>query len=114
VEKIRLYYRLVDSNDVEGLVELFAPDAVYQRPGYSPLTGRDELQKFYHRQRIIERGEHTLSCIVVRQPHVAIHGNFVGTLKDGRNVALRFAEFFIFGDDGLFSRRDTFFFTPLV
>jgi hypothetical protein len=44
-------YLLVDAGDVTGLIGLFAPDARFHRPGYQPLTGRDELERFYREDR---------------------------------------------------------------
>ncbi|BAL90182.1 putative SnoaL-like polyketide cyclase [Actinoplanes missouriensis 431] len=113
-DRIRKYYELVDGGDVPGLVELFAPDAVYRRPGYDPLVGRDELTRFYSDQRVIRDGRHRLSEVVVQGDSGAVHGTFEGTLKNGSVVALRFADFFTFSDGGPFRSRDTFFFVQLV
>jgi ketosteroid isomerase-like protein len=108
------YYELVDSGDVEGLLGLFAPDAVYHRPGYPPLNGRAELKKFYSGDRVIAEGKHSLHTLVATGETVAAHGEFAGILKDGSSVHLRFADFFAVGEDGRFARRDTFFFSPMV
>jgi hypothetical protein len=45
---------------------------------------------------------------------VAIQGSFHGVLRDGKIVDVRFADFFTIGSDGTISRRDTFFFAPLI
>lgn len=108
------YYACVDNGDIPGLLDLFAHDAVYHRPGYPPLRGRDELERFYTVDRVIENGAHELSALIVQGARVAVHGEFGGVLKDGRSAQLRFADFFVFGDDGRFARRDTFFFSPMV
>lgn len=113
-DRIRRYYELVDGGDVTGLVSLFAPDAVYRRPGYDPLVGRDDLVRFYNDQRVIKDGCHRLSEVVIQGDAAAVHGTFEGTLKDGSAVALRFADFFTFADGGPFSSRDTFFFVQMV
>ncbi len=39
-KRVEEYYSLVDAGDVAGLVDIFAADAVYYRPGYQPLVGR--------------------------------------------------------------------------
>jgi steroid Delta-isomerase len=111
---VRRYYEMVDAKDVAGLIRLFAPDATYHRPGYPCLVGRAELEQFYRDQRIILEGSHTLTKIVVCERDVAVHGEFAGLLRDGRQVRLRFADFFSLTPDGLFENRETFFFTPLV
>lgn len=114
VKHVRLYYEFVDGGDVAGLLDLFTPDAVYHRPGYAPMSGRAEMAKFYQGERVIESGAHTLRSVTADDSGVAVHGEFAGVLKDGRQVSLRFADFFTVTDEGLFSRRDTFFFAPLV
>lgn len=111
---VRRYYTLVDAHDVDGLLDLFAPDAVYHRPGYEPLVGREELERFYSTDRVIASGEHTVRTLVTDGDQVAAHGEFAGTLKDGSPVSLRFADFFTVGADGRFARRDTFFFSAMV
>jgi ketosteroid isomerase-like protein len=113
-DAVRHYYTLVDDNDVAGLLDLFAPDAVYHRPGYPPLNGRDDLARFYGAERVIAQGTHSLHTVVVDGDQVAAHGEFSGLLKDGQAVRLRFADFFSVRADGLFARRDTFFFSPRV
>ncbi|MGC4806688.1 nuclear transport factor 2 family protein [Micromonospora sp. DT233] len=113
--RVRRYYELVDGGDVPALVGLFAADAVYHRPGYPPIVGREALERFYREQRVIRQGRHTLRTLVGSGAEIAVHGEFHGVLHDGREVALRFADFFTFADDEpAFSRRDTFFFAPLV
>ncbi|MDH6108603.1 steroid delta-isomerase [Kitasatospora sp. MAP12-15] len=111
---VQHYYELVDANDIDGLLDLFTPDAVYHRPGYAPLIGRAELERFYSADRVIARGTHSLHTVVACDDEVAAHGEFSGTLKDGSQVTVRFADFFAVREDGRFARRDTFFFSPVV
>jgi ketosteroid isomerase-like protein len=108
------YYQRVDAGDVPGLLALFTEDAVYRRPGYPPLIGRDALERFYREQRIIRAGCHSLAATVAQGDSVAVHGVFEGALRDGRQVTLRFADFFEFTGAGVIRARDTFFFAPLV
>jgi steroid delta-isomerase len=113
-EQVRKYYELVDAGDVPGLIQLFAPDAVYHRPGYPPMTGHGELTVFYTGERVIVAGRHTVSTLVEDGDQIAVHGEFRGELRDGRHVELRFADFFVLTAERRFARRDSFFFTPLV
>jgi ketosteroid isomerase-like protein len=110
---VREYYRLVDADDVDGLLALFADDAVYSRPGHPTMRGRADLARFYGGERVIARGRHTLDQVVVHNPQIAVTGSFEGVLKDGTEVGLRFADFFVF-DGPRIVRRDTYFFAPLV
>lgn len=114
VSAVRRYYELVDAGDVSGLIGLFAPDARYYRPGYPPLVGHAELERFYREQRVIREGSHVLSAVVAAGGDVAVRGEFEGVLRNGQRVSARFADFFSLGLDGHFVRRDTFFFAPLV
>jgi steroid delta-isomerase len=110
---VRRCYELVDANDVPALVALFQPDAVYCRPGYPPFVGRDQIHGFYAMGRKFRGGKHALTALLDSGDRVAVHGEFSGELRDGGEMQLRFADFFEIGDDGRFSRRDTYYFAPL-
>ena len=110
---IRRYYELVDANEVADLVALFQPGATYCRPGYPELVGHADITHFYARQRKFRSGQHALIAVLDTGERVAVHGSFRGELHDGRTMELRFADFFEIGDDGRFSRRDTYYFAPL-
>jgi ketosteroid isomerase-like protein len=114
VAAVLRYYALVDQGDVPGLVALFAPDATYHRPGYQPIGGSAALTAFYLDQRVIREGKHTINAVVANSQQVAVQGTFAGVLRDGRSVDLRFSDFFTVGADDRFTRRDTYFFAPLV
>jgi ketosteroid isomerase-like protein len=108
------FYRCVDDGDVPGLAALFTVDATYHRPGYEPILGREGISRFYSRDRVIRAGRHTLTTAVATGEEVAVRGEFHGVLHDGSPVDLRFADFFELDPEGRFTRRDTFFFAPLV
>jgi ketosteroid isomerase-like protein len=113
-DAVRRYYTLVDAGDVVALVALFAPDAVYERPGYEPLEGSAAIEAFYRNERVIRDGHHTVEALFTDSPRVATKGRFEGSLRDGRPVSVRFADFWTFQADGRVARRETFFFAPLV
>jgi ketosteroid isomerase-like protein len=113
-EVVRRYYSLVDAQQFTELVQLFAEDSVYRRPGYEPLIGRAALSEFYGGRRVITGGRHTISELLADGSKVAVAGEFAGTVNGGKQVDIRFADFFTLDSDGLISRRDTFFFAPLV
>lgn len=114
VDRVLGYYRLVDSGDIDGLVELFAADARYSRPGYHPLVGRAEIRRFYTSDRAIGRGRHEITSVLHQGNLVAVHGSFDGCLRDGSPAGVRFADFFVMGEQDTIVERDTFFFVPAL
>lgn len=112
-ECVRRYYRLVDAVELDQMFALFDEDIVYRRPGYEPLRGMAQFKAFYEGDRIIADGAHTVTSLIDRDGGVAVEGDFRGTLRDGRSVSLRFADFFEFRGS-LIIRRDTYFDAPLV
>lgn len=113
IDAVSLYYRRVDAKDVNGILDLFAVNATYRRPGYPALVGRDALREFYLNERVIKSGNHTVTHLVRDGAEVAVRGTFVGTLKDGSTASLEFADFFRV-QGGVFAERTTYFFTALV
>jgi len=107
------YYALVDARDLDAMLDLFADDARYERPGYEPLCGRRDIEAFYRGNRVIAAGSHTLDDVVIEGRTAAVRGRFDGELKDGRSVSVRFADFFRYESDRI-AERHTYFFQPSV
>lgn len=105
-ETVNAYYDLVDAERYDDLVELFATDVRYERPGQEPLVGRESLREFYHEHRPLEDGSHDIHDVVVDGETVAVRGTFSGR-QDGTTVAFDFADFHVF-EDGSIRRRYTF------
>lgn len=103
---VRRYYRLVDDDAYEDLVELFAPDIRYERPGQDPIEGRDALRRFYLEGRPLSEGRHEVHAVLVDEDSVAVRGTFSGR-QQGRPVSFGFADFHEF-EDGLIARRYTY------
>lgn len=114
LQQVHLLYQLVDAGDAVGVAQLHSPDAVYHRPGYEPMVGRERVFQFYDRDRIIAEGRHILETMIADEFQVAINGQFLGTLRDGRAVELRFADFFSVDEHCLIVDRRTFYFTHTV
>lgn len=108
------YYRAVDSGDLEGVLEWFAEDGVYHRPGYEPMRGRAALRAFYGGERVIESGSHRIDQVIVEGASVAVRGVFTGTLRDGTSVTVGFADFVDYDRAGHAAERHSFFDTPTV
>lgn len=110
---VEQYYRLVDANALDEMLDLFADDAVYERPGYDPLKGKDAIEAFYRGTRVIASGRHSVDRVMVEDGAVAVEGSFAGTLRDGSSARVRFADIFVL-DNGKFAHRSTYFFAAAV
>lgn len=113
-EAVRRYYALVDVGDVDGVLDCFAEDAVYHRPGYAPMEGRAALGEFYGAERVIADGAHVLDHLVVDGRAVAVRGRFEGRLKDGSAARVGFADFWLLDDALRATTRHTYFEAPAV
>lgn len=112
--RTRHYYERVDAGDVAGVLDWFADDAVYHRPGYPPMRGRTSLAGFYGGERVIASGSHALDDVVVDGARVAVRGVFAGTLKDGSQVELGFSDFITYDAGGRALERRSYFARPAV
>lgn len=108
------YYRAVDSGDVAGVVQWFAEDGVYHRPGYEPMRGQEALRAFYGSERLIESGRHRIDQLMVEGRSVAVRGVFTGRLKDGAEVTVGFCDFVDYDEGGRAVERHSYFDTPTV
>jgi ketosteroid isomerase-like protein len=102
------YYAAIDDGDLATALRPFAADAVYRRPGYPPLVGRDAIRSYYEDQRVIGSGRHLLESVLADGQEVAVRGSFVGQSRDGRPLSVRFADFWRL-DDGQVVERNTYF-----
>jgi uncharacterized protein len=100
------YYDAVDNERYHDLVDLFAEDVRYERPGQGAITGREELREFYLEGRPLDEGSHELHDIVVEGTNAAVRGSFSGR-QHGGSVEFGFADFHEF-EDGKIARRYTF------
>ncbi|WP_409483982.1 nuclear transport factor 2 family protein [Arsenicicoccus dermatophilus] len=112
-ETVARYFELVDAGETEALVQLFTPDATYERPGYPPIVGHEGLRAFYGGERVIASGRHTLTHAVVAGDEVAVQGTFRGVRRDGAALDLRFGDFYTLAGDRIV-RRTTYFYAPLA
>ena len=112
-ELVKRYYTTVDAGDADATSALFSADASYDRPGYPTLVGQ-QIADFYHGERVIESGSHSLQEILVEGDRASSRGVFNGHLKDGSETSVGFADFFLFDTEGLIAERTTYFYQPAV
>ncbi|MEU8111268.1 nuclear transport factor 2 family protein [Micromonospora sp. NPDC048947] len=111
---VRTYYRRVDADDIDGMMLLFEPDSIYDRPGQKSIVGRSAISAFYRSQPPIRSRRHNLSSLIIEGPEVAVHGTADRITLDGQHSTIGFADFFTVSGSGRFSYRRTFFFVPFA
>jgi hypothetical protein len=112
-EFIQAMFDDIDARNWESLRGRFCEDAVYERPGYDPLEGREAILHFYEKVRIIISGEHQLTRIVTNEECGASWGRFVGKSRQGDDLDERFADCYTF-EDGKVKTRVSYFFRPAI
>lgn len=106
-------FAAVDRKDWNEVERFLHPDVVYSRPGYQPLIGAKAVMHFYREVRVLSSGIHEIQGIAVDGDVGSSWGRFVGTTRDGKPVDLEYAEWYLF-TDGRISSRKSYFFTPLA
>lgn len=110
---IRDMFKNIDSRDFDNLRDFFTDDVVYERPGYEPIRGIDDLLHFYREVRVIACGGHGLTRVVVDDESGASWGRFTGTHRNGKALDVRFADVYTF-ENGKIKTRESYFFEPSV
>ncbi|CQH50501.1 DUF1486 family protein [Halobacterium hubeiense] len=105
-ERVHEYYDAVDADRIDDLLDLFADDVVYDRPGQPPIEGKAELEAFYREGRPLEDGSHTVHDVLVDGSRAAVRGTFSG-VQDGEDVEFGFADVHVF-EDGRIAERYTY------
>ncbi|ADY26088.1 hypothetical protein Deipr_0932 [Deinococcus proteolyticus MRP] len=106
-------FEVIDSRDFGALGEVFALDAVYERPGYSPLEGLERLTTFYRDERIIASGAHQVEDVASGEGVVISRGVFTGKSRKGDDLNERFADVYRV-EGGKIQRRTTYFFRAAI
>lgn len=102
---IKTYYKQVDQNNFNDVLERFADSAVYERQGWASLIGKNAITRFFKRDRTL-RGKHSLTAIYANQypsqfvkwlsgKTVYAEGLFDGT-QGQKPVHLKFQDFWVF------------------
>src|SRR5579875_2733895 len=103
------YFRAVDAHDIPGLLAVFHPDIVYERPGYEPFVGIERLRRFYSQERVLATGGHSIERIIIDGDHAVVTGRYVGTTRDGDPVDELWADVYTFQEGKIRTRRTYFF-----
>lgn len=103
----------IDKMDWFRLRELLAPEVIYERPGYKPLIGLDQVMHFYRETRNVSIGSHIVERVAGDGSNLACHGRFNGMSKEPAPLVVEFCDFYVFSA-GLLKYRKTFFYVPAV
>lgn len=107
-------FTIIDSADYDRLGDVFAAEAVYERPGYEPLQGLPRIEQFYRHERVIGSGRHTVEDVTCSETGSAVSfGVFRGTSRAGEALEERFADVYRV-QDGKIVQRTTYFFRPAI
>lgn len=105
----REYYAQVDAENHDWVVDMFTPDAVYDRAG-DLIKGHAELREFYEGARKIKITHQNLQ-IWESGNHVFVEGTYSGVGADGTARSGQFADHWTFNDAGKVTLRRTSLFT---
>ncbi|MCA1298587.1 nuclear transport factor 2 family protein [Stappia indica] len=106
-------FQAIDGEDWPTLAAMFHPTAIYERPGYAPLLGRDEIMEFYRNVRNVRVGRHQVVDIVQDADTVVCQGRFSCHTKDGARLNAEFCDIYAL-KDGQIRRRKTYFYKETV
>ena len=105
-ENVLAYYRLLDEQQIDALLALYAGNIVYNRCG-TMIEGMPALSEFFHNQRGIQ-GIHRVKDIITVERRVIVRGWFEGKTASDAPMELHFAEFYDFDDDDKICVRESY------
>lgn len=105
---IRDYYSRIDACDIDWVVSIFAPGAVYERAG-SRYAGLKEIERFFRVERQI-RGRHSISDTWsdATRRTIWVTGAFDGFGAKGDARRICFADMWQFNAAALIDQRQTY------
>ena len=98
------YYKLVDENKIEELLDLFSDDIVYNRCG-KELIGKEELRTFYFTTRTLSGVHHIEKIISDEEESVIVVGKFIGKSKEIEKLEIEFADIFYIENNKINQRK---------
>ncbi|WP_329314352.1 nuclear transport factor 2 family protein [Streptomyces sp. NBC_01262] len=106
-------FSIIDGCRWDDLPGVFAPDCVYDRPGYEPLIGLARIQLFYREERVIGSGSHHVLHVVSNLEAAACWGRFTGVSKIGHPLDEEFADTYTVRNSRIVHRQ-TYFYRPAI
>ncbi|MFF7976473.1 nuclear transport factor 2 family protein [Streptomyces sp. NPDC007905] len=109
----RRLFAIIDGRRWHELGRVFAADCVYHRPGYPPLVGLADIERFYREERIVESGAHRIDDVMAGDDSLACWGRFQGLSRAGERLDEKFSDYYRI-DAGLISERRTYFYRAAI
>jgi len=109
VKIARDYYAQVDAENYDWVVDMFAPDGIYDRAG-EIIKGHAEIREFYEGARKIKI-THGGIQLWATGSHVFVEGSYSGEGADGTDRTGQFADHWTFNKAGKVTLRRTSLFT---
>lgn len=105
---IEAYYARIDASDIEWVVRLFSPEAIYERAD-SSYRGATQLEHFFRVERKIV-GVHKIERLweVAVDRVIISTGRFDGVGRGGDPRSVAFADIWYFDQQDRVNRRQTF------
>ena len=105
---VREYYPRIDGVETDWVIDLFAPEAVYERAD-ATYTGRSAIDRFFRHERLI-RGAHIIDDLWSDDATrtVFVTGRFEGCGAQGDARGVKFADVWQFDVVGKVTKRQTF------
>jgi ketosteroid isomerase-like protein len=103
---VRDYYAHIDQVDLDWVLALFEPDAVYERAD-ATYAGISAISRFFREERQI-RGVHAIEQVWTDADSVVALGEFRGTGAAGDARRVRFTDIWHFSAGRRVKRRQTF------
>ncbi|MGW0632741.1 nuclear transport factor 2 family protein [Streptomyces sp. NPDC002758] len=104
-------FSVVDSRNWPLLTRVLAENVHYERPGFAPMRGFADVERFYREKRDIASGRHVILGCVNEADESCCWGEFSGISLSDRRIDERFCDWYVFCD-GLITVRRTFFYRP--
>lgn len=112
-EWVSLFFNAVDNRNWKELELMLDENIVYERPGYEPMVGRQDVMTFYTQKRIISSGRHNIKNILINDNIIVCNGSFSGESNQSLKLDVEFCDIYFFNGVSLFYRK-TFFHVPCI
>jgi uncharacterized protein len=106
-------FDVIDGCRWDELRSVLDETCVYSRPGYEPIVGLPEIERFYREVRVIGSGRHLVECVVADLGAAACWGTFQGRSRSGAELEEGFADTYRVRD-GRITYRRTYFYRPAI